>query len=157
MIMVRHCMCRFKIVGQIYHSRLILIISITNAISIMIARKIFILSARMWMNKSSEVLKDKLLVTVGVCLVYSLTRWFCCMHVQMKDDIEKMEDRLEWANNTLKSDWSRWQKSMRSDLKGVFIQTAEKNVEYYEKVSNLPSQRSFLKETVYKTVRKTGG
>ncbi|KAM9488871.1 sorting nexin-7 isoform 2-T2 [Clarias gariepinus] len=69
----------------------------------------------------------------------------------MKDDIEKMEDRLEWANNTLKSDWSRWQKSMRSDLKGVFIQTAEKNVEYYEKClavweSFLLSQRPEAKE-----------
>ncbi|KAM9488870.1 sorting nexin-7 isoform 1-T1 [Clarias gariepinus] len=70
---------------------------------------------------------------------------------EMKDDIEKMEDRLEWANNTLKSDWSRWQKSMRSDLKGVFIQTAEKNVEYYEKClavweSFLLSQRPEAKE-----------
>lgn len=61
------------------------------------------------------------------------------VHVQIKDDIDKLEDRLEWANNTLKGDWSRWQKSMRSDLRAVFTQTAEKNVEYYEKVSNDPS------------------
>lgn len=50
-----------------------------------------------------------------------------------------MEDRLEMANNTLKGDWSRWLKSTRSDLRAVFTQTAEKNVEYYEKVSNDPS------------------
>ncbi|TSK34840.1 Sorting nexin-7 [Bagarius yarrelli] len=55
---------------------------------------------------------------------------------EIKEDIEKLEDRLEWANNTLKGDWSRWQKNMRADLRDVFTQTAEKNVEYYEKYAN---------------------
>ncbi|KAI5106249.1 sorting nexin-7 isoform X1 [Silurus meridionalis] len=54
---------------------------------------------------------------------------------EIKEDIEKLEDKLELANNTLKGDWSRWQKNMRSDLRTVFTQTAEKNVEYYEKQS----------------------
>lgn len=71
-----------------------------------------------------------------------------CVHVQIKDEIEKLEDRLEWANNTLTGDWSRWKQSMRSDLRAVFTQTAEKNVEYYEKVSNDPSHRCFVKEGV---------
>ncbi|XP_053088744.1 sorting nexin-7 isoform X2 [Pangasianodon hypophthalmus] len=56
---------------------------------------------------------------------------------EMKEDIEKLEDRLECANNTLKGDWRRWQKSMRSDLRAAFTQTAEKNVEYYEKQCSL--------------------
>ncbi|XP_051537831.1 sorting nexin-7 isoform X2 [Myxocyprinus asiaticus] len=51
----------------------------------------------------------------------------------MKDELDKMEDRLEWANNTLKSDWTRWQKVMRTDLRSAFIDTAERNVNYYEK------------------------
>ncbi|XP_051969523.1 sorting nexin-7 isoform X2 [Xyrauchen texanus] len=51
----------------------------------------------------------------------------------MKDELDKMEDRLEWANNTLKGDWSRWQKVMRTDLRSAFIDTAERNVNYYEK------------------------
>ncbi|XP_062848286.1 sorting nexin-7 isoform X2 [Trichomycterus rosablanca] len=51
----------------------------------------------------------------------------------MKEEIDKLEDKLEFANNTLKGDWSRWQKNMRSDLRSVFTRTAEKNVEYYEK------------------------
>lgn len=71
--------------------------------------------------------------------------------MQIKEDIEKLEDRLEWANNALKGDWSRWQKSMRADLRAIFTQTAEKNVEYYEKVSNDLFQRCFLKEAVSKT------
>ncbi|XP_051537830.1 sorting nexin-7 isoform X1 [Myxocyprinus asiaticus] len=52
---------------------------------------------------------------------------------EMKDELDKMEDRLEWANNTLKSDWTRWQKVMRTDLRSAFIDTAERNVNYYEK------------------------
>src|SRR4029434_7928967 len=45
-----------------------------------------------------------------------------------------MEDRVEWANNALKSAWGRWQRSMRSDLKEAFLSTAQKNMDYYEKV-----------------------
>uniref|UniRef100_A0A671P8C2 Sorting nexin-7-like n=1 Tax=Sinocyclocheilus anshuiensis TaxID=1608454 RepID=A0A671P8C2_9TELE len=35
----------------------------------------------------------------------------------MRDELDKVEDRLEWANNALKSDWTRWQKGMRTDLR----------------------------------------
>ncbi|XP_012670567.2 sorting nexin-7 isoform X2 [Clupea harengus] len=51
----------------------------------------------------------------------------------LKEEIDKMEDRVEWANNALKGDWGRWQRSMRSDLKEAFLSTAQKNVDYYEK------------------------
>lgn len=60
-----------------------------------------------------------------------------CLCVQMRDDLEKLEDRLEWANNALKSDWTRWNKVMRTDLRSAFVDTAERNVSYYEKVSCL--------------------
>ncbi|KAG9351097.1 hypothetical protein JZ751_024987 [Albula glossodonta] len=51
----------------------------------------------------------------------------------LKEEIEKLEDKMECANNALKVDWSRWQRSMREDVKTAFIHTAEKNVDYYEK------------------------
>ncbi|XP_051737540.1 sorting nexin-7 isoform X2 [Ctenopharyngodon idella] len=65
----------------------------------------------------------------------------------MRDELDKTEDRLEWANNALKSDWTRWQKVMRTDLRSAFIDTAERNVSYYEKClavweSFLHSQRT---------------
>uniref|UniRef100_A0A673MLU6 Sorting nexin-7-like n=1 Tax=Sinocyclocheilus rhinocerous TaxID=307959 RepID=A0A673MLU6_9TELE len=65
----------------------------------------------------------------------------------MRDELDKVEDRLEWANNALKSDWTRWQKGMRTDLRSAFIDTAERNVSYYEKClavweSFLQSQRT---------------
>uniref|UniRef100_A0A4W5LY03 Sorting nexin 7 n=1 Tax=Hucho hucho TaxID=62062 RepID=A0A4W5LY03_9TELE len=52
---------------------------------------------------------------------------------ELKVEIDKLEDRVEWANNALKGDWVRWQRSMRGDLKSAFLSTAEKNVDYYEK------------------------
>ncbi|XP_052452189.1 sorting nexin-7 isoform X1 [Carassius gibelio] len=66
---------------------------------------------------------------------------------EMRDDLDKAEDRLEWANNALKSDWTRWQKVMRTDLRSAFVDTAERNVSYYEKClavweSFLHSQRT---------------
>ncbi|XP_050954634.1 sorting nexin-7 isoform X2 [Labeo rohita] len=69
----------------------------------------------------------------------------------MRDDLDKTEDRLEWANNALKSDWTRWQKVMRNDLRSAFIDTAESNVSYYEKClavweSFLHSQRTDAEE-----------
>ncbi|KTF75227.1 hypothetical protein cypCar_00038226 [Cyprinus carpio] len=66
---------------------------------------------------------------------------------EMRDELDKAEDRLEWANNALKTDWTRWQKVMRTDLRSAFIDTAERNVSYYEKClavweSFLQSQRT---------------
>lgn len=51
----------------------------------------------------------------------------------LQDEVDGLADRVEQANNALKGDWSRWQSSMRTDLKSAFLSTAEKNVEYYEK------------------------
>ncbi|XP_030613161.1 sorting nexin-7-like [Archocentrus centrarchus] len=60
----------------------------------------------------------------------------------LQEEVDGLADRMEQANNTLKGDWSRWQHSMRTDLRSVFISTAEKNVEYYEK--RLAVWESFL-------------
>lgn len=51
----------------------------------------------------------------------------------LQEEVDGLADRVEVANNTLKEDWSRWQNSMRIDLRSAFISTTEKNVEYYEK------------------------
>lgn len=51
----------------------------------------------------------------------------------LKEDIDRLEDHMESANNALKGDWTRWQGSMRTDLREAFVSTAEKNVDYYEK------------------------
>ncbi|XP_039590659.1 sorting nexin-7 isoform X1 [Polypterus senegalus] len=51
----------------------------------------------------------------------------------LKDEIEQLEDKMEYANKMLKVDWERWRKNMQSDLKLAFLDIAEKNVAYYEK------------------------
>ncbi|KAG7231571.1 hypothetical protein INR49_011545 [Caranx melampygus] len=51
----------------------------------------------------------------------------------LQEEVDALSDRVEQANNALKGDWSRWQSSMRTDLRSAFISTAERNVEYYEK------------------------
>ncbi|XP_056155507.1 sorting nexin-7 [Lampris incognitus] len=51
----------------------------------------------------------------------------------LKEEMDGLEDRMEWSNNALKGDWPRWQKSMRTDLKSALMSTAEQNVKYYEK------------------------
>ncbi|XP_010889434.2 sorting nexin-7 isoform X2 [Esox lucius] len=51
----------------------------------------------------------------------------------LKEETDRLEDRVEWANSALKGDWGRWQRCMRGDLKSAFITTAQKNIDYYEK------------------------
>ncbi|XP_008293041.1 sorting nexin-7 [Stegastes partitus] len=51
----------------------------------------------------------------------------------LQEEVDALGDRVELANNALRGDWSRWQGSLRTDLRSAFISAAEKNVEYYEK------------------------
>ena len=41
---------------------------------------------------------------------------------------------METANSALKGDWARWGGAMRTDLREALVSTADKNLEYYEKV-----------------------
>lgn len=59
-----------------------------------------------------------------------------CVWRQLQEEVDVLADRMEQANNSLKGDWVRWQHSMKTDLRSAFISAAEKNVEYYEKVSS---------------------
>lgn len=81
----------------------------------------------------------------------------CVFDWQLQEEVDGLADRLELANNALKGDWSRWQNSMRTDLKSAFLSSTEKNIEYYEKVSSNfrlhnteTLQNVFLKSTVYR-------
>ncbi|XP_029979151.1 sorting nexin-7 [Sphaeramia orbicularis] len=51
----------------------------------------------------------------------------------LQEEVDGLAERVEVANTTLKEDWSRWQKAMRTDLRSALISTTEKNVDYYEK------------------------
>lgn len=59
-----------------------------------------------------------------------------CVWRQLQEEVDVLADRMEQANNSLKGDWVRWQHSMKTDLRSAFVSAAEKNVEYYEKVSS---------------------
>uniref|UniRef100_A0A6I8PHG1 Sorting nexin 7 n=1 Tax=Ornithorhynchus anatinus TaxID=9258 RepID=A0A6I8PHG1_ORNAN len=52
--------------------------------------------------------------------------------LMLSEEIGKLEDKMECANNALKADWDRWKQNMQNDIKAVFTDMAEKNVHYYE-------------------------
>ncbi|XP_040262731.1 sorting nexin-7 [Bufo bufo] len=60
----------------------------------------------------------------------------------LKGEIEKLEDKVECANNALKADWERWKKNMRTDLKATFINMADSRINHYEEC--LATWESFL-------------
>lgn len=55
--------------------------------------------------------------------------------LQLTEEIGKLEDKVECANNALKADWERWKQNMQNDLRSAFTDTAEENIRYYEQVS----------------------
>ncbi|XP_054420772.1 sorting nexin-7 isoform X1 [Pteronotus mesoamericanus] len=60
----------------------------------------------------------------------------------LTEEIGKLEDKMECANNALKADWERWGQNMRNDIKSAFSDMAEQNVRYYEQC--LATWESFL-------------
>ncbi|XP_053325454.1 sorting nexin-7 [Spea bombifrons] len=50
----------------------------------------------------------------------------------LKEEIEKLEDKVECANNALKADWDRWKENTQLDLKGAFINMADSRISHYE-------------------------
>ncbi|KAJ1171716.1 hypothetical protein NDU88_003574 [Pleurodeles waltl] len=51
---------------------------------------------------------------------------------KLKEEIGKLEDKVECANNALKADWDRWKQNMQNDMKSAFTTVAQNNVNYYE-------------------------
>uniref|UniRef100_A0A8C5LA26 Sorting nexin 7 n=1 Tax=Jaculus jaculus TaxID=51337 RepID=A0A8C5LA26_JACJA len=60
----------------------------------------------------------------------------------LTEEIGKLEDKVECANNALKADWERWKQNMQNDIKSAFTDVAEENVHYYEQC--LAAWESFL-------------
>lgn len=58
-----------------------------------------------------------------------------CDLLQLTEEIGKLEDKVECANNALKADWERWKQNMKNDIKSAFTDMAEENIHYYEQVS----------------------
>nr|XP_044605100.1 sorting nexin-7 isoform X2 [Equus asinus] len=50
----------------------------------------------------------------------------------LTEEIGKLEDKVECANNALKADWERWKQNMQNDIKSAFTDMAEENIHYYE-------------------------
>lgn len=57
-----------------------------------------------------------------------------CDVIQLTEEIGKLEDKVECANNALKADWERWKQNMQNDIKSAFTDMAEENIHYYEQV-----------------------
>uniref|UniRef100_A0A4W2EQA7 Sorting nexin 7 n=1 Tax=Bos indicus x Bos taurus TaxID=30522 RepID=A0A4W2EQA7_BOBOX len=53
----------------------------------------------------------------------------------LTEEIGKLEDKVECANNALKADWERWKQNMQNDIKSAFTNMAEENILYYEQFS----------------------
>ncbi|KAF4789602.1 Sorting nexin-7 [Turdus rufiventris] len=51
------------------------------------------------------------------------------------EEIGKLEDKVERANNALKADWDRWKQNMQWDMRSTFTNVAENNLRYYEELS----------------------
>ncbi|OXB81494.1 UNVERIFIED_CONTAM: hypothetical protein H355_004400 [Colinus virginianus] len=52
------------------------------------------------------------------------------------EEIGKLEDKVECANNALKADWDRWKQNMQYDMRSAFTSVADNNLRYYEEVQH---------------------
>ncbi|XP_063284411.1 sorting nexin-7 [Pelobates fuscus] len=50
----------------------------------------------------------------------------------LKEEVDKLEDKVECANNALKADWERWKQNMQCDLKLAFTNMADSRIDHYE-------------------------
>ncbi|XP_019330453.1 PREDICTED: sorting nexin-7 isoform X1 [Aptenodytes forsteri] len=62
--------------------------------------------------------------------------------LMFSEEIGKLEDKVECANNALKADWDRWKQNMQCDMRSTFTNVAENNLRYYEEC--LATWESFL-------------
>ncbi|XP_023589245.1 sorting nexin-7 [Trichechus manatus latirostris] len=80
-------------------------------------------------------LSETLLPVVHEYVLYSET-------LMLTEEIGKLEDKVECANNALKADWERWKQNMQNEIKSAFTDMAEENISYYEQC--LATWESFL-------------
>lgn len=60
--------------------------------------------------------------------------------LQVPADVEKCQDRMECFNADLKADMERWQSNKRQDFRQLLMGMADKNIQYYEKVTGAPAR-----------------
>uniref|UniRef100_A0A8C0NHS0 Sorting nexin 7 n=1 Tax=Canis lupus familiaris TaxID=9615 RepID=A0A8C0NHS0_CANLF len=76
-------------------------------------------------EKRMSGLSEALLPVVHEYVLYSEM-------LMLTEEIGKLEDKVECANNALKADWERWKHNMQNDIKSAFTDMAEENIHYYE-------------------------
>ena len=54
--------------------------------------------------------------------------------MQLQKQVEVLNDKCVCANADLKADMERWHKNKRKDFRKLFVDMADRNVKYYEKV-----------------------
>ncbi|KAK7881844.1 hypothetical protein WMY93_030253 [Mugilogobius chulae] len=52
---------------------------------------------------------------------------------QDMEEVEALSDRLEQANQALRTDWRHWRSNLRSDVRTALVSAADRNLQYYEK------------------------
>ena len=52
----------------------------------------------------------------------------------LTEEIGKLQDKVDCADNALKAYWERWKQNMQNDIKSAFTNMAEENILYYEQV-----------------------
>lgn len=63
---------------------------------------------------------------------------------QVPADVEKCQDRMECFNADLKADMERWQNNKRQDFRQLLMGMADKNIQYYEKVTRTRNETTAL-------------
>ncbi|CAH6789113.1 Snx7 [Phodopus roborovskii] len=94
-------------------------------------------------EKRMSGLSDVLLPVVHEYVLYSEM-------LMLTEEIGKLEDKVECANNALKADWERWKQNMQNDLKLAFTDTAEENIRYYEQP--VAKKATWEKQLIYVSI-----
>lgn len=79
------------------------------------------------------------------------------INIQFSEEIGKLEDKVERANNALKADWDRWKQNMQWDMRSTFTNVAENNLRYYEEVKFFLKKCYFFIMSVKKSWGKSMG
>lgn len=51
--------------------------------------------------------------------------------------MERLNDKSVVADSDLRADMERWHKNKHKDMKEIFVEMADRNVRYYEKVAEI--------------------
>lgn len=58
------------------------------------------------------------------------------LHSQLSRQVEVLNDKVTCANADLKADLERWHKNKRKDFHRLFVDMADRQISYYQKVSS---------------------